>query len=111
MLPTAGSARRQAEGQLRKFTQAALKKAGIESDTFTPEVREAAEAQFNKKYSDLIQKTDVKIDDDLLQQVVNVYDRNINKLPTNTRPIVQSYIDDILYSDRDWIKSENFLLN
>jgi hypothetical protein len=96
MLPTAGSARNRAEGQLRKFTQAALKKAGIESDTFTPEVREAAEAQFNKQYSDLIEKTDVKIDEDLLQQVVNVYDRNVNKLPTNTRPIVQSYIDDIL---------------
>lgn len=96
MLPTAGAARQKAEGQLRKFTQAALKKAGIEADTFTPEVREAAEAQFNQAYSELIENTNVKIDDKLLQKVVDVYDKNINKLPTNTRPIVQSYIDDIL---------------
>lgn len=96
MLPTAGASRKRVEGQLRKFTRVALKKAGIEADTFTPEVREAAERTFNKEYSDLIAGTNVQVDDKLLQQVVNVYDKNINKLPTNVRPVVQSYIDDVL---------------
>ena len=34
----------------------------------------------------------------MLGKVVEVYDKNINKLPTNTRPVVQSYIDDIFSS-------------
>lgn len=96
MLPTANAARNRNAGQLQKFTRAALKKAGIEADTFTPEVREQAEAQFNRAYSDLIENTQVRVDDDLLRKVIDIHDKNISKLPTNTRPIVQSYIDDII---------------
>lgn len=96
MLPTATAARRRAEGQLRKFTKAALKKAGIESDEFTPEVRELAQNQFNKRYENLFNKEVVLIDDQALDDLSKVIAKNIDKLDVNQKPIVNAYLRDIL---------------
>lgn len=96
MLPTAGVARKKAEGQLRKFTQAALTKAGIYADEITPEIREAAEDAFSKRYNAMFAGTQVKIDDSVLKTVSEISTKNLKKLPTDVRPIVQSYLEDIV---------------
>lgn len=98
MLPTAGAARKRTEGQLLKFTKAAMEKAGITADDFSPAVREMAESEFNKKYSELVAGTVVKVDAQLLKTLSDVESGILQKLPTNVKPIVQSYLSDIMNS-------------
>lgn len=95
---TAGKSRDIAEGQLRKFTAEAMKKAGLSGDDFTPAVREAAENQFNKRYSDLINNEIVNIDQPVFDVISEISAKQIDKLPTNVKPIVQSYMRDIVQS-------------
>lgn len=98
MLPTAGAARTKSEGQLRKFTQAALAKAGVNADEITPEVRAAAEKGFSKRYGDMFAGKSVNIDTPVLKTVAEITTKQLDKLPTNVRPIVQSYLSDIVQS-------------
>lgn len=98
MLPTAGAARKKAEGQLTKFTQAAMKKAGISADDFSPEVRAAAEEAFTNKYGQLINNETIYIDKPVLEAISKVESKTLNKLPTNVKPVIQSYISDIIGS-------------
>ena len=72
MLPTATAARNKTAGQLRKFTKAALEKAGIQGDEFTPEVRAAAEKTFTKKYDNLFKDLTVKIDEKSIDKVTDI---------------------------------------
>lgn len=95
---TAGTARDTAEGQLKKFTKAAAAKAGIDADLLTPQVREAAEKGFSEKYKNLIKNEVINIDDDVLADVANIAANQIDKLPTNVKPVVQSYLRDIVQS-------------
>lgn len=96
MLPTAGAARKKAEGQLKKFTQAALSKVGINADEITPEVREAAEDAFGKKYNAMFAGAQINIDEPILKTVSEISAKNLKKLPTDVKPIVQSYLQDIV---------------
>ena len=98
MLPTAGAARKKSEGQLRKFTQAALAKAGINADEITPEVRELAEANFGKRYSDLMANQTVKIDEPVFNTMADIVSKQMDKLDVNTKPIVSSYLRDLAQS-------------
>lgn len=95
---TAGAARDTTEEQLRKFTAAAMSKAGISGDDFTPVVREQAEAAFQKRYGDLINNEIVNIDQPVLDVVADISAKQLDKLPTNVKPIVQSYMRDIVQS-------------
>lgn len=96
MLPTAGAARKKTEGQLKKFTKASLEKAGIIGDEFTPEIREIAEQNFNNQYKTLISNETVNIDDEVLGKISEIAVKQMDKLPTNIKPIVKSYIKDIV---------------
>ncbi len=96
MLPTASAARNKTEGQLRRFTQAALSKAGINADEITPEVRAAAESNFSKRYQDMFAGKVVNIDEPVLKTVAEISSKQLDKLPTNVKPIVQSYLSDIV---------------
>jgi hypothetical protein len=95
---TAGTSRDVTEAQLRKFTSAAMQKAGLTGDDFTPAVREAAENQFNQRYGNLINNEIVNIDQPVLDVVADISAKQIEKLPTNVKPIVQSYMKDIVQS-------------
>lgn len=96
MLPTAGAAREKSAGQLKKFTQAALSKAGIKADEITPEVRAAAEKSFNERYNNMFAGKTVNIDEPVLKTVSEVTVKQLDKLPTNVKPMVQSYLADIV---------------
>jgi len=93
---TAGAAAKKAEGQLRQFTKEALSKAGIVSDDFSPTVRKQAEEGFQNTYKSLINNETVNIDDDVMKTVANVSANQIEKLPVNIKPVVQSYLKDIV---------------
>lgn len=95
---TAGKSRDMTEEQLRKFTQAAMAKAGLTGDELTPAVREMAEGQFNQRYTDLISGQLVNIDQPVLNSVSDIYTKQVEKLPTTVKPVVQSYLRDIVQS-------------
>lgn len=96
MIPTAGASRNRTEGQLKKFTRAALQKAGIDADEVTPQVRAMAEATFSKRYDNLLKGQTVKIDHAVLDTMADLTTKQLDKLPTNVRPIVSSYMRDIV---------------
>lgn len=96
MLPTAGAARKKSEGQLRKFTQAALSKAGINADEITPEIRAAAEKSFGDRYTNMFAGKMVDIDEPVLKTVSEITTKQLQKLPSDVKPIIQSYLTDIV---------------
>tara|TARA_R110000868_G_scaffold299471_1_gene559765 strand:- start:28 stop:1752 length:1725 start_codon:yes stop_codon:yes gene_type:complete len=108
MLPTATAARNKTAGQLRKFTKAALEKAGIQGDEFTPEVRAAAEKTFTKKYDNLFKDLTVKIDEKSIDKVTDILTKQVEKLDTNTKPIAMSYLKDIVQSQATGIKGHAY---
>lgn len=95
---TAGAARKKAEGQLKKFTQAALRFAGAKGDEVTPEVRRAVEDTFTQRYSDLIDNEIVNIDAPVLAKVSEIAADQLEVLPTTVKPIIQKYMRDIVQS-------------
>lgn len=95
MVTTSGAARKKQEGQLRKFTRAALQKAGIEADELTPEVREVAEAQFNRSYQDIFDGESVKLGENLRKAVRQIRRTEANKVSQNMTPAIKSYISDL----------------
>lgn len=108
MLPTAGAASDKIGGQLQKFTQAALAKAGIDANEITPEVRAAAEQNFSNRYSNMFAGKTVNIDEPVLDTVAQVTTKQLNKLPTNVKPIVQSYLKDIVQAPEGQLSGEAY---
>lgn len=96
MLTTSGSARVKKEGQLTKFTKAALEKAGIKGDRLTAEVREQAESNFGDAYQKMFAGKKVGIDKEGMTALRNIQLKEASKLPTTVKPIVQSYFKDIM---------------
>lgn len=95
---TAGASRKKAEGQLRKFTSAALKFAGAKGDEITPEVRQVVEDTFSQRYSDLIDNEIVNIDQPVIDKIIEISADQLDALPTTVKPIIQKYMRDIVRS-------------
>lgn len=95
---TAGASRKRAEGQLKKFTEAALKFAGAKGDQITPEVREAIEKTFTQRYSDLMDNEIVNIDQPVIDKIIEISTDQLEALPTTVKPIIQKYMRDIVRS-------------
>jgi hypothetical protein len=95
---TAGKASRQIENQLEEFTSAALSKAGIKAKRATPEVLKEAQAVFDKRYSNIVDKISAKVDDELLGDLA-ILDAEARKRFGKGARQITSYIDDILESN------------
>lgn len=92
---TSGPQKAIREGQSKAFNRAVLSRAGIEAEEATPEVLSAAAQKLGKQFEDLSAKTVVQFDDDFLKSLNQVSSRYANKLPTNVKPIVDSYVEDL----------------
>jgi hypothetical protein len=92
---TSGPQRAIQQGQSKAFNQAVLKRAGIEADTATPEILEEASKRLGAQFDNLSNQTTINFDDDLLKSLNKVSERYATKLPTNVRPIVDSYVSDL----------------
>lgn len=95
---TAGASRKKAEGQLRKFTETALKFAGAKGDEITPEVRKVVEDTFTQRYSDLMDNEIVNIDQPVIDKIIEISTDQLDALPTTVKPIIQKYMRDIVRS-------------
>lgn len=92
---TSGPQRAMMEGQRTAFNRAVLKRAGIDADMATPDVLEAAARKLGKQFEDLSAKTMVNLDDTFMKDLNKVSSQYASKLPTNVRPIVESYVADL----------------
>lgn len=96
-LPFSGAAQF-GEKQQTAFNKAALAKAGIEAEKATPDILNAADDIFNKKFADAISKTQITIDDNLLNKFGEIEQEATKRLGADGQRLVRSYIDDLLNS-------------
>ena len=108
MLPTATAARNKTEGQLRKFTKAALEKAGIAGDDFSPEVRDVAEISFGKRYDKMFAGKKIKVDEPLLNTVTNIVTKKLKKIGSDDTPTIRAYLEDIVQAPKRQINGEEY---
>ena len=87
-----------ADKQQAAFNKAVLSKADIVAEKATPDVLQAANNVFNKKFTDAIANTKVMVDDGLLNTFASIEEEAVKRLGTNDQKLVRSYIDDLLKS-------------
>lgn len=84
------------ERQSEQFTQAALKKAGINSNRATPEVMKEAYEAAGRAFDDMAAITTVKLDEGLARDLLTVSDNYINTVGAgNQAPAVANFINEI----------------
>lgn len=84
------------QGQQTAFNQAVLGRAGIDANTATPDILDDAARQIGQQFEQMSAQTTVALDNQFLGDLQQAATQYATKLPTNTRPIFQSYVDDIL---------------
>ena len=96
-LPFSGAmADKRTDAQRAAFNRMALAPAGIKADRASPQVLDQAATDFSARFDDLVNRTGlVPADQGLAQAVRNVATRYERRLPTDQKPVFQSYIDDI----------------
>lgn len=80
--------------QRKAFNQAVLSKAGVSGDEATPEVIDAAFKSIGKEFDDLARATVIKADTKIIDDVHNIANEYGRRLPTDVKPVFQSYVDD-----------------
>lgn len=86
----------QKQGQRGAFNEAVLSRAGINAKTATPDVIDSAAQRLGQQFENVSKQTTVNLDKDFLTDLQDAATKYGTKLPTNTRPVFQSYVDDLL---------------
>lgn len=92
---TSNAARNQSEQQLRRFTKAALKPAGINSDLITPEIKLKAEKNFGQRYKQIFEGENIKITDPIKQKLKEFETTKLRGLESNYVPVIKNYVKEI----------------
>lgn len=89
---------RQTEEQTQRdaFNRAVLSRAGLPGQSAAPDVLQAGRDRLGNEFQQLAGQTTVQMDRPLAQDLVDVSNRYYNKLPSQTRPIFQNYVNDII---------------
>lgn len=94
--PFVGEAGREAmQRQAKGFNRAVMGTIGSTADDVTPQAVDDAAQAIGRQYDDLIARTTIKPDNQLFQDLDAVGRDYLRRLPTNIRPVVQSYLDDL----------------
>jgi hypothetical protein len=93
---TAGRQNAIREAQQQAFNTAVLGRAGVNANAAAPDVLDDAARALGQQFEQLSAQTTVNLDNAFLNDLQDAATRYGTKLPTNVRPIFQSYIDDIL---------------
>lgn len=88
-------ARNPTQNQSQQLVQAALRRAGVDAPVATPDVLNAAHASIGNELGTIIQGRTFRTDADFTRDLTNVERNYARRLPTDQRPVVQSYIDDL----------------
>ena len=83
------------DAQQRAFNRAVLSRAGISGDEASPEVLDAAFQRIGKDFDELAKQVDIKVDKTFFDDVDNAINEYGRRLPTDKKPVFDSYVDDI----------------
>jgi len=96
-LPTSATRAVSAEDlQQRGFTRAVFKQAGIESDIATPEVLREARQKIGSQYDDLEAQTQLKGDEQLFNDLLEIENSYVRGFPDTIRPVYKARVDEVL---------------
>lgn len=83
------------DGQRGVLNRSVLSKAGIDADSLSPDLLDDAYRTLGQKYDDLTSQISVRIDRPFFDQIDKVANDYGRRLPTDIKPIFQSYVDDL----------------
>jgi hypothetical protein len=83
------------DGQRGALNRSILGKAGIDADNVTPEMVDDAYRTLGAQFDDLARQTRVEITPQFFDQIDNVANEYGRRLPTDIKPVFQSYVDDL----------------
>ena len=96
-LPTSATRAVSAEDlQQRGFTRAVFKQAGIDSDIATPEVLREARQKIGSEYDALEAKTQLKGDEQLFNDLLEIENSYVRGFPDTIRPVYKARVDEVL---------------
>lgn len=96
-LPTsAPTVARVEDQQMRAYTRNVMRQAGIDSDIATPEVLSKARQDFSKRYNALEEKTQLKGDQQLFDDLLAVERNYVVGFPDTIKPVYKARVDEIL---------------
>lgn len=81
--------------QSQQLAQAALRRAGVNAPVATPEVLNAAHDAIGGEIGALTSNRNFRIDTPFTRDLTRIERDYARRLPTDQRPVVQSYIDDL----------------
>tara|TARA_R110000824_G_scaffold100858_1_gene239659 strand:- start:72 stop:1886 length:1815 start_codon:yes stop_codon:yes gene_type:complete len=82
------------DAQRKAFNRVVLEKAGINADEATPAVIDDAFTSIGREFDDLAKVTVIKPDKKLIDDINEVAEEYGRRLPTDIKPVFQSYVDD-----------------
>jgi hypothetical protein len=83
------------DAQKGAFNKAVLSRAGIDSDSATPEVLSKAFKDIGKQFDDIAAQTQIVVDPKFSQDIASVANDYGRRLPSDIAPVFQSYMDDL----------------
>jgi hypothetical protein len=81
--------------QRQQFNRAALERAGVTATDVSPATMDKAFTQAGKTFDDLGSRTMITVDPQLTSDMQKVAQNYGRRLPTDTAPVFQSYLDDL----------------
>lgn len=84
------------DAQRATLNRSVLSKAGVDADSLTPDLLDDAYVRLGKTFDDLADQTTVILDDVFAQNVDDAAREYGRRLPTDVKPVFQSYVDDLL---------------
>jgi len=96
-----------AANQSQNLVQAALRHAGVEADAATPDVLNQAHTDIGGEIGSIIQGKRFSVDGQFRQDLFAVDAKYTRRLPTDIRPQIESYIQDLL-AHRQAISGETY---
>ena len=82
--------------QRAAFNRAVLKQAGVDADSASPKVLAEAFRRIGAEFDDLAARTTIDVDMKTFDDIQTVAANYTKRLKTDQRPVVQSYVDDLL---------------
>lgn len=92
---TAGPQRVRQEAQRAQFNRAALRRAGINGDSATPDVLDAARQRLGDEFQRLSAATTVRYDQPFVRDLMATVRRYANRLDAQRRPVFENFVNDI----------------
>ena len=83
------------DDQSKAFNKAVMRRAGVSADNASPQIIDDEFRAIGKEFDSLASQTTVNVDRTFFDEIVAVENAYLRRLPTNVKPVLQSYVDDL----------------